>query len=382
MINILIVEDDKNKCFCIIKHLNSSGIHEPFITVSDNITDALSLMGKHRYQILILDLNLPMRHNLTPVKDGGTNILYKLGTEDIITPTHTIGLTSHDILLHEYKDSFQEFDCTLLSYTKDEWKATISRRIDILRSSIDDQYKIPSEKDVIILVHGVLTNGVWQNRLIEHFKDSFYCYPYSYSFYSGLKIAFPWTRKKQEFAFKEYLYQIIKKHPSSSLYIISHSFGTHLTIKALEDIQYNNKINIPLIFFLGSVIRSDYKFYNIQKKYEIQYILNDIGINDKALIFSKLFCFGLGHAGRIGFNSSSIKVINRYHKGGHDIYNKNGFIERFWVEQIKNPEQAITPEYCFKNESNVMFENIISFFTPPLTWSILAMSCFALYYFS
>lgn len=381
MINILIVEDDKNKCSCIIKHLNSCGIHEPFITVSDNINDALSLIENNKYQILILDLNLPMSKKSTPVKDGGTNILYKLGTEEIITPAHTIGLTSHNILLNEYKDSFKEFDCTLLSYTNDEWKATLSKRIEILKSSIDDQYKIHSDNDVIILVHGVLTNGIWQNSLIGNFKDSYHCYPYSYSFYSGLKIALPWTRKKQEFAFKEYLHQIIKKHPSSAFYIISHSFGTYLTIKALEKIQHNNKINIPLIFFLGSVIKSDYQFHGIHKKYEIKYILNDVSINDKALILSKLFCFGLGHAGRIGFNSSSTKVINRYHKGGHDIYNQKGFIERFWVEQIKNPENPINPERCLKNEANVTVENIISIMTPSLVWSILAVGIISLYHF-
>ncbi|WP_410376189.1 response regulator [Enterobacter sp. CPE_E157] len=72
MIRILIIEDDENKRTDIENVLERNGIHKPSYISHDNIQDGLNSLKEIKFDILILDLQLPQRSDSSPKEDGGS----------------------------------------------------------------------------------------------------------------------------------------------------------------------------------------------------------------------------------------------------------------------------------------------------------------------
>lgn len=85
MIKVMIVEDDIIKRNDIISFFNLHGIMPPAIYSVDNVADALLNLRKIKFDIVVLDLNLPLRRNdPSPTKDGGKKYFIHYQTRDIL----------------------------------------------------------------------------------------------------------------------------------------------------------------------------------------------------------------------------------------------------------------------------------------------------------
>ncbi|MCD9464537.1 hypothetical protein CJF25_16365 [Photobacterium phosphoreum] len=375
MLKVLIVEDNPEKEKNIVAFFNNIGLYGPSIEICGDVTSALKNLRIKQYHIVCLDLNLPMRINEPPKENGGITILNKLTSPQYIKPKHIFGLTDFSNILHDQIDTFHDLDFNLYSYSDNSWEKIIRKKINWIKDTENDSSleRIPS-KVINIFVHGIMTTGNWQDYLEQKIStDTTIVISYKYNYYSALKILSRFTRKKQVDLFTSFLENILIKNPESTVNIIGHSFGTYLIVNALENIKLDNLTRLNYLILSGSVVRADHDFNPICDKYAIKNIVNDCGINDIPLIMSKLFCFGLGHGGRVGFNSSSNKVINRYHKSGHSMYSTiPDFIDTYWINILVD-NKILPGKENIDTGINKIINPIVGILNPIIIYSLLLL---------
>ena len=346
----------------------------------NNVRDALECLAVKSYSILILDLNLPIRADaLTkPRRDSGISILHKLGLEQYNTPDTIIGLTSYSELKDDYESKFSELAFKVYLFESEDWRTVINKKISWLKKSLRQKERLSTrsnKKTITLLVHGVMTAGEWQDSLKTKFESSGHSvFSYKYKFYSALKIVCGISRMKQAEHFGLWLEKQFIENPSSNINIVAHSFGTYLVLKALELLRLDNMTRIDNIILLGSVMPRNYNFGLIEKKFMPKKIINECGTKDLPLLASKAFCFGLGNAGRAGFNSGSEMLINRYYEAGHSIFDEvPDYYELYWERYVQKGELSDAPivkstryrvlrESLFDTLSPVLVVIIILFF--------------------
>ena len=127
-LTILLVEDEDYK----IEKINSFLLHFPFIRIvlaKDQVT-ALQHLEKEKFDVLILDMQLPLRTGEDPDRNGGERILLDLETHECFKQPNTIVvLTQYTDLQNHLKNSFEEIAAVKFNGESDEWKTTLSRII-------------------------------------------------------------------------------------------------------------------------------------------------------------------------------------------------------------------------------------------------------------
>ncbi|MFQ2197037.1 hypothetical protein ACK33S_03710 [Aeromonas hydrophila] len=356
MIKVLIVEDDHSKLDDVRNLLNSLGILGSSIHESTFVKDALEQLQTYHYHLVILDLNLPYYRDSTPISSAGKTILYKLLTDETyITPSEIIGLTSYEELQYEFEEKFKGIAFNLYNYEFDNWREAVENRLMWLKKSLRQEKEGErgenNHREITILVHGVMTEGDWQEKLSHNLEmNGHVVYTYKYRSFSPLKILFPITRERQASHFKKWFDSILIKNPHSTLNIIGHSFGTFLILNAMENTSVNSLVKVRNIVLLGAVIQRTYDFSDLKRKFLVKRIINDCGTNDTPLILSKALCWGLGHAGRVGFSSNAI-ISNRYFKAGHSIfieipdYFENHLVSFLLGGDLVYPEPIVVPHW-------------------------------------
>lgn len=364
MIKILIVDDDIFKRADISRFLGSLGMHGPAVETASNVSDALSKLRKIKYDIIILDLNLPLRKDDAAVQNGGYKILYSLNNIRYITPTYIIGLTQYDEFQTEFISAFQKYDINIYSYNNDVWKQIITTKIKWLTRNAGISNIRTSGIKVLILTHGIMTLGKWTDKVELSFADSGYkVIKYKYPHFSALKIMLPWSREKALQDYADFVEDILIEHPDCELNFISHSFGTFMTMNSLYASDISYMPDIKNIILCGSVLRTDFEMSKFIKKLKPCLIINDCAYNDIALLLCNMTCYGLGNAGRIGFRGHNNVLINRYYRGGHSVYFDDSRIEKYWkpIFDAKAIEKYDERNFSFIREA---LESLVAMLSP------------------
>lgn len=361
---ILIVEDDNAKSTDINCFLNLNGVLNSDITIINNVYDAIAILRTVKFDILLLDLNLPLRKNELPVADGGSKILFRLTSPYLLTPTYVMGLTQFDDISEIEKPNFQKLDFNIYNYEHDYWRDILSSKLNwIKRNSTSVISREVSEK-IVILTHGIMTSGAWHEQVAEVFTGKTYkVIPFKYPHYPAFKILFKSSRNRIIESYIEFIIKICQDHPNAELNFISHSFGTFMTIRALNSQKLLYPPKIDTIILCGSVIQQDFDIPKFIDTVNAKRLINDCAYNDKALLLCNMLCFGLGHGGRIGFNGYHDKLINRYFKGGHSYFFKgNDHIEKYWFNSLIVDDFEIIDGRDFDSirEGYESFINVIS----------------------
>nr|WP_269780698.1 alpha/beta hydrolase [Photobacterium phosphoreum] len=215
------------------------------------------------------------------------------------------------------------------------WKAAIINAIDYEYKSYQTNNEY--ENLLCLTVHGIRTKGRWQNVLEEKIQQHIgdvKVSPYNYGYLDLLSFFLPFARIFTVFLFRKKLEDCLKNNKDKDIYIFSHSFGTYLVVKSLNQIlKKDSYLNINKIVLSGSVLKSEFDFSRIMKKTNA-IIINDCGESDYILSASQAFVPNMGMAGKVGFYCfNDDRVINRHFDGGHSHYfdNKTRFIEKFWI---------------------------------------------------
>jgi nucleoside phosphorylase/CheY-like chemotaxis protein len=133
MINILIVEDDPIKLDLIkltINEINNtlgSNIKE-----ATSINEAKKLLEQDYFDILIIDLVIPLRNGEEPNPKNCCNLIEEIESSPFLKPVQfIIGLTKFEELNNEFSDFFESRLFHLLMYksSSNEWKSKLKKII-------------------------------------------------------------------------------------------------------------------------------------------------------------------------------------------------------------------------------------------------------------
>lgn len=332
MISVLIVEDDDSKFLNVKNIIKELNIPERGISRTISVQDTLSALESAKFDVLILDLQIPQRVDEEKKDTGGLNVL-KVIKHDVKrkgdrykTPNVIIGLTKHTELFTEQGSLFT--NQRVFSYVYDHidttWSEGIKESInEYIHSKQTSTVHKPIEK-IIYSIHGIHSFGHWQGKLDKYIKEQgseFEHIEFKYNFYPVFSFLIPALRNREVKTFITELQDLANRNRTAEINIVAHSFGTFVTVKALEKIPLVTSPSIGRVVLCGSVLKSSYQLQKLINKHQIEGIVNDCGISDKALVFSQATVFGLGMAGKVGFKNTFAGLIqNRYFEGGHGLF--------------------------------------------------------------
>ena len=158
MISILIVEDSQYKLDTVKKLLTDDlMIDESFITIAMNIKVAKRYLSSINYDLLILDLVLPLEHGDSPTPEKGAGFLRDISSNpNLKPPSHIIGLTEYSEFQSEFDSDFTTNLWHLINYnaTQINWQdklKNLTKYLLNIRARFIDQTQKNYKVDIAIV---------------------------------------------------------------------------------------------------------------------------------------------------------------------------------------------------------------------------------------
>lgn len=132
MTSILLVEDSDDKARLVGEAIAAvSAAAARGVERRATIVDAFAAMQQRHYDVLILDLQVPMRAGEEPAQDGGLRLLDLLQRGRANYPDHVVGLTAYDELVALHETHFRSELMYLVKYDRSSntWSDAIGRKI-------------------------------------------------------------------------------------------------------------------------------------------------------------------------------------------------------------------------------------------------------------
>jgi hypothetical protein len=182
---------------------------------------------------------------------------------------------------------------------------------------------------VIVLVHGIRTNGDWFEMVAEELAKhpGVTVHKIRYRELQTLEFLFPFrTRDRAVKKVWDELSNIIAKQ-AGPVSVIAHSFGTYAIGSLLE-----NEAGLRLfrILFCGSVLTQDFSWVNSGGKIG-DCVVNDCGTKDIWPILAQATTWGYGASGVAGFGTP---VIDRFFPFRHGDFFSREFVNKYWIPFI------------------------------------------------
>ncbi len=165
--NILIVDDNNDKIAKIVSVIKAISENFNIDTVIDSISAQIQLK-QTKYDLLIVDLLLPLRPNQEPVPNGGELLLKEISRNKTLkTPTIIVGITQFE----EYKSNFSSI-WKLLFFNDSNWITELTEVIKHTERSILFSSDLYKQKKPTIIVEGP-TDAIIIKEAIQLFKPEF-----------------------------------------------------------------------------------------------------------------------------------------------------------------------------------------------------------------
>ncbi|MFC4689671.1 hypothetical protein ACFO5T_04440 [Dokdonia genika] len=165
--NILIVDDNNDKIAKIVNVIKAVSEKFNIDTVIDSVSAQIQLK-QIKYDLLILDLLLPIRPNQEPVPNGGELLLREITRNNTLkTPTIIVGITQFE----EYKSNFSSI-WKLLFFNDSKWITDLTEIIEHTERSIRFTSDLYKEKKTTIIVEGP-SDAIIIKEAIQLFKPEF-----------------------------------------------------------------------------------------------------------------------------------------------------------------------------------------------------------------
>lgn len=207
--------------------------------------------------------------------------------------------------------------------------------VDLIFAGVHDSV----DATTIVLVHGIRTDGKWQQVVKDQLKDlpNLNVVPTGYGFFSALGLIGPFRRRPLE-KIRRALRQIRRDEPSTRLIVIAHSFGSYITSKILRDdpdIQFNR------VILCGSIVSPGFRWDTVPFDKLETPILNDVGTRDWYPALATAITLGYGPSGCFGFQNA--RVRDRFFNYGHSDFFTPEHIKTYWRPFVERGEIVDSP---------------------------------------
>jgi CheY-like chemotaxis protein len=136
-VQILIVEDDTRKYGEMREVLSAINGDADEIDLAVCGSEALVKLAKRRYDLLLLDVNLPRRFGEQPARGGGLEVLREINrTEVYLRPRYIVGVTAYDDVVDEFGAEFDENLWSLVHYNQmsNRWVAQLRQKASYIQA--------------------------------------------------------------------------------------------------------------------------------------------------------------------------------------------------------------------------------------------------------
>lgn len=130
-LSVLLVEDNTDKLAAISAALTGREVALDIEHAAD-LTTARSLLRNRSYDLLVLDVAIPLRAGQLPVQDGGLRLLDELErSAHLRMPQHIVGLTAYSEVLETALPRFSSRAVSLIYYDPAgvDWAEALSARV-------------------------------------------------------------------------------------------------------------------------------------------------------------------------------------------------------------------------------------------------------------
>jgi CheY-like chemotaxis protein len=339
MLKILLVDDSEPRGELIKQKFREHGLLPHMVFTTCISADAARVELLEACDLLILDVLLPKKDHGTPQALHSMNLLKDLADtyKPFIRPKMIIGLTADFEGLQTHQRTFLDAASVVLdgNLNSQDWIDSLIRQVTTIVEASQKIEKLATDQ-MLISVHGIRTYGSWQRSLIENIKKysrSFDFVEIKYGYLDLFYFYVPWSRKKKAVEIGRRLARIIDQNQDKRIVVVAHSFGSVVLCEALKFIESSSRVGV--VIMCGSPLSEKTNIDHVVGAADLT--VNECGVNDNVLLFSKLAVPGLGYAGRVGFyRENTSRFLNRYHLGGHSLYFEEcqdgpTFVEGQWL---------------------------------------------------
>jgi len=244
----------------------------------------------------------------------------------------TDGLSTADAILQElqYVPIAQRMDFIKqrLKVVPQEQRILIEAGIALSLGSLPPT---PERKELILLIHGIRTDAVWQNvvkKELSHYPNIKVVIT-GFGYFHIILFLFPLlTRSAPVKKILQELRDAAAENQQYELSVVAHSFGTWIITRILKK---HSEIRLRKLLLCGAVVPIEYK-WNMLPRFPSLGVLNDVGTKDIWPVLAQVFSWGYGSSGTFGFRTA--KVEDRYHNLGHSDFFSEDHIRKYWVPYL------------------------------------------------
>lgn len=184
---------------------------------------------------------------------------------------------------------------------------------------------------ILILVHGIQTDGAWHRLVQNAFSDvaNINVIESSYDCVTAAQLAGPFRSTPVEKIARE-MREARRREPKARMMVIAHSFGSYIVSRILRDAS---DLEFERIILCGSIIPRNYKWDLFARSVGQAGILNHVGTEDFYPVLATFSSVGYGASGRLGFKTG--KVVDRFFKLGHSGFFTQEHIRTHWLPFIR-----------------------------------------------
>jgi CheY-like chemotaxis protein len=161
---ILIVDDYNKKVDNIRDTIKSAyGGRAMKIDISDNIHSASRKVADNKYDLVVLDINIPITKGKKPQKDGGIRLLENIRRDKRLNrPNRLVGLTGYSDCFMQYVDEFKKDDYHLIKYSNasTDWQRPLGNIINQISDLSLETPKVPINRDSIDIIIMFIIIGI------------------------------------------------------------------------------------------------------------------------------------------------------------------------------------------------------------------------------
>lgn len=179
---------------------------------------------------------------------------------------------------------------------------------------------------VLVLVHGIQTDGAWQ-RLVQaelHDVPNLNVVGIGYECVTPAQLVSPFRGTPIAKVTAE-MREIREMDPKARLMVIAHSFGSYIISRIL---RANRDIQFERIIFCGSIVPRHFRWGEFARPMSKSSIINDVGTADFYPVLATFASIGYGSSGRLGFQTA--RVTDRYFPYGHSDFFNAQHVREFW----------------------------------------------------
>ena len=153
-VKVLVVDDNPIKIRRIVAALQDAESDRIAIDIAQSGVDARKALASVRYDLLILDIALPLRPEHSPDRKGGIKLLDEVTERSIYKkPISVVGLTGFSDLYQEFENHFRSRLWTLEYYDEagDDWVERLKAKTKYIVARTDQKEATSYETDLCVI---------------------------------------------------------------------------------------------------------------------------------------------------------------------------------------------------------------------------------------